>query len=150
MQILEISCAVRPLKWSLGSKGLILSSCFAAREWSRLCLNRHNTGRSSVSAINIWCDGTLWAPCISGSSWYDVETLLAADLHYSSTAPFLGASAKSRKATVSFVMSVCMSVCTQGTTPLPLDGFSWNLVLRVFFFSKTCQENSSLIKIWHE
>ena len=36
--------------------------------------------------------------------------LLIAELHYSPTAPLLGALAKLPKATVSFVMSVCLSV----------------------------------------
>jgi hypothetical protein len=36
----------------------------------------------------------------------------------------LGASAKLRKAAVSFVMSICLSVCPQETTRLPLDEFS--------------------------
>jgi hypothetical protein len=42
--------------------------------------------------------------------------------------PFLGALAKLQKATISFAMSfrplsVCLSVCPHGTTPLILDGF---------------------------
>ena len=37
---------------------------------------------------------------------------------------FLGAFAKLRKATVSFVMCVCLPVCLHGTTRLSLDGFS--------------------------
>jgi hypothetical protein len=61
---------------------------------------------------------------------------------------FLGAFAKLRKATVSFVMSVCPSVCPRGTTRLPLDGFSWNLTFD--YFSIICRENSSFIKIWQE
>jgi len=38
----------------------------------------------------------------------------------------LGAFAKLRKATISFVMSVCLSVyvCPHGTTRLPLDRFN--------------------------
>jgi hypothetical protein len=40
----------------------------------------------------------------------------------------LGAFAKLRKATISFVMSVC----PHETTRLPLDGFCWNLILRLF------------------
>ena len=42
---------------------------------------------------------------------------------------FLGAFAKLRKATISFVMSVCLSVCPHRSTRLPLDGFWWNLML---------------------
>ena len=36
---------------------------------------------------------------------------------------FSGAFAKLQKATITFVMSVCLSVCPHGTTRLPLDGF---------------------------
>ena len=32
------------------------------------------------------------------------------------------------------------------TTRLPLDGFWWNLIYRLFFFSKICQENPSFFK----
>jgi len=39
----------------------------------------------------------------------------------------LGAFAKLRNATVNFVMSVCPSVCPNGTTRLQMDGFLWNL-----------------------
>ena len=38
--------------------------------------------------------------------------------------PVLGAFAKLRKATISFVMSVRLPVRRHGTTRLPLDGFS--------------------------
>ena len=47
---------------------------------------------------------------------------------------FLGSFAKFRKATVVFVMSVCLSVRTHGTTRLPLYGFSRNLIF--VYFSK--------------
>jgi hypothetical protein len=39
---------------------------------------------------------------------------------------YVGASAKLRKATISFVMSARSSVRPHGTTQLPLDGFSRN------------------------
>ena len=54
---------------------------------------------------------------------------------------FLGAFAKLRKATVSFVMSVR----PHGTTRLPLDGFSWNLIFEDF--SKICREKSNFVKM---
>ena len=45
---------------------------------------------------------------------------------------YLGVFAKFRKATIIFVMSVCLSVwltaLTHETTWLPLDGFSWNFI----------------------
>ena len=40
------------------------------------------------------------------------------------SSPFLGALAKWRKTTISFVVLVRLSVCPHGTTRLPLDGFS--------------------------
>jgi len=40
----------------------------------------------------------------------------------------LGAFTKLRKATLSFVMSVRLSMPPRGTTRLLLDGFSWNLI----------------------
>jgi hypothetical protein len=54
---------------------------------------------------------------------------------------FLGAFAKLRKTIISFVMSVR----PHGTTRLPLDRFSWNLIFA--YFSKICEENSSFIRI---
>jgi hypothetical protein len=61
---------------------------------------------------------------------------------------FLGAFSKLRKATLSFVMSVCPSVHPRGATRLPLGGFSRNLIFECF--SEICWENSSLIKLWKE
>ena len=65
---------------------------------------------------------------------------------------FLGAFAILRKATLHFVMSVCLSLrpsaCPHGRTRLPLDGFTWNLVF--VYFDKIFRENSSFIKIWQE
>jgi len=60
---------------------------------------------------------------------------------------FLGGSVKLQKATIRFVMSVCLSVsvCPHGTTPIPLHGFSWNLVCEDF--SKLYRENPTFIKI---
>jgi hypothetical protein len=74
--------------------------------------------------------------------------------HTSSTSlqPFLSMFAKLRKMTVSFVMSVHLSVCPSirlhGKTQLPLDGFSWNLISEGH--SKICWENSSSIIIGQE
>jgi len=42
----------------------------------------------------------------------------------------------------------CLSVHPHGTTWLPLDGFSWNLILEDFL--KICWENSSFINIRQE
>ena len=54
---------------------------------------------------------------------------------------FLGAFAKLRKATISFVVSVL----PHGTNRLPLETFSWNSIFQDF--SKICPENSSVVKI---
>ena len=56
---------------------------------------------------------------------------------------FTGAFVKLRKATISFVMSVCLSVCPHGTTHIPLDGFAWNLLFEDF--SKFYGENPCFI-----
>jgi hypothetical protein len=59
---------------------------------------------------------------------------------------------KLRKATISFVLSVRLSVRpsvrSHGTTRLSLDGFSWNLIFDCF--SKHCREKASVIKIVQE
>ena len=65
---------------------------------------------------------------------------------------FLRSVAKLRKeAVIIVVMSVCLSVCQQGKTRLPLDGFSQNFVFEYIYiyiyFWKICRENSSVIKI---
>jgi hypothetical protein len=59
-------------------------------------------------------------------------------------AVFLGSFAKLRNAIISFFMSVR----PHGTTRLPLDGFSWNLIFEDF--SKLFRENLSFIKIRRE
>ena len=58
---------------------------------------------------------------------------------------FLGAFAKLRKATTSFVKSVRPSICPRRTTRLSLDGFPWNLAFEYYY--KICRENSNFIKI---
>jgi hypothetical protein len=55
---------------------------------------------------------------------------------------FLGAFVKLPTATISSVMSVSPRVRPHGTTRLPLDGFSWNLI-RVF--PKICREDQYII-----
>ena len=58
---------------------------------------------------------------------------------------FLSSFKKLRKADISYFISVCPSVRSHGTTRLPLDGFSRNLIFEYFF--KICRENSSFIII---
>ena len=63
--------------------------------------------------------------------------------------PFLGAFAKSRLATISFVMSVNPSVRPSVLT-VPLGSHSTNFheIWYLRIFSKICRENSSFIKMW--
>jgi len=58
---------------------------------------------------------------------------------------WLGALAKLRKATTSFVMSVRLYVRPYGTTRPVLDEFSWYLIFK--YLSKMCGENASFVKI---
>ena len=56
---------------------------------------------------------------------------------------------------VSYLRHVYLSVrpyaLPHGTTRLPLDGFSRNLIFEYFFFfSEICRENLSSVKIWQE
>jgi hypothetical protein len=71
---------------------------------------------------------------------------------YGQNVEFLGNIAKFPEATISFVMSVRLSVRLSfrphGATQLPLDGFSCNLMFE--YFSKLCRENSSVHKIWQQ
>ena len=55
---------------------------------------------------------------------------------------FLGSFAKLRKATISFVVFVCPSVCPRGTTLLPLDGF-----LRKFIFEYFSKKKFEKIQV---
>jgi hypothetical protein len=56
--------------------------------------------------------------------------------------------AQLRKATMTFVMSVSLSLCPRGTTRFLLNGCSLNLILE--YFSKICRENTHFIKISQE
>ena len=59
----------------------------------------------------------------------------------------LGAFVKLRKATISFVISVCLSVRLSlrpyGKTQIPRNGFSCNSIFE--YFSKFCRETTSFI-----
>jgi len=60
----------------------------------------------------------------------------------------LGVFVKFCEVATSFVLSIRPSIQPHGTTQLPLDGFSLNLISEYFF--KICHENSSFINIWQE
>jgi hypothetical protein len=55
---------------------------------------------------------------------------------------FLGAFAKFPKVTVSFVMSVCLSVWSRVSAWLTVDGFSWNVMF--VYFSKILHEDGAV------
>jgi hypothetical protein len=90
-------------------------------------------------------DSTPDVICVSG---YQTSRVCQCELQSSGIWRFvhciLGAFAELRQATINFVMSVR----PHATTRLPLDGFSWNFILRNF--SKINRESSSIIKILQE
>jgi hypothetical protein len=89
----------------------------------------------------------LLTACNSCSLFY-VTSILQNILCYQQHTLFLGVFSKLWKASISFVMSVCPSVCPHVITRLPLDRFSWNLVFEDS--SKIFQQNAGLYKIWQE
>jgi hypothetical protein len=112
---------------------------------SRLAVNsvlKQMSSRLKQQRFTFWTGprGHLWnspgPPPTSSSPWFSSQ--------WQSVLVFLGAFAKLRKATISFVVSVR----SHGTTCLPLDGFSWKFIFE--HFSKICRENSIFIKIWEE
>jgi len=75
----------------------------------------------------------------------DINLLISR--HYNATIRFLSAFARLRKATISFVTSVCRSTHKE-TTRVSMDGILLNLVSDDI--SKFCRENYCFIKIWQE
>jgi len=84
---------------------------------------------------------------------------------HTQTLPLLCTLAKLQTVSISFIMSVsqsvclsvhpsvhqCLSVCwdcMHGTTWVPLDQYSLNLIFQ--YFLKICEENSSIMNIWQE
>ena len=80
----------------------------------------HVTKNINVKA----CNDILWINVTDNNVLYTTPKSL-----------FLGAFAKLRIATISFDVSLH----PHGTTRLPLDGFTWNLLLE--YFSNICHEN---------
>jgi hypothetical protein len=62
--------------------------------------------------------------------------------------PFLGVFSELWKATINFLVSVCLSVRPHGKARFTLDGFSWDLIFE--YFSKICREKLTFVKIWLE
>ena len=87
--------------------------------------------------------------CIKINQGYNLFRKIAASVTARKQNPsFLGAFAKLQTATLSFLMSVHLSVRPLGTSRLSLDEFSWNLIFD--YFSKICRENSGFIQVWQE
>jgi hypothetical protein len=93
----------------------------------------------------------LWNPtvhyhihkCPSHLSLSHARSVQSMPLHPTSWRPSVGAFAKLRKR---LLASSCPFVRPQGTTRLPLDGFSWNLLFQ--YFLKIWRKCSSLIRSW--
>ena len=96
----------------------------------RKCGGYFKIPKRSYNPVLSWTFSIIWG--------YTHNACPLAQLQYIS---FLGPFAKLRKATISFVMSVC----PHGTTRLPLNGFCWNLIFETS--SKICRENSDFTKI---
>jgi hypothetical protein len=55
---------------------------------------------------------------------------------------------RSQIAKTDYQLHVRLSIHLPGATRLPLDWFPWNFIFE--YFSKTCRENSSFVKLWQE
>jgi hypothetical protein len=103
-----------------------------ARDGKTLCTNPQTSSSSSSSS----CSGRIR---FDSCSLYPQNEIGPSTNPQTKTTIFLGAFAKFWKATISFIMSVCLSarpsVCPSlcpHRTPLPLNGFLWNLVFNFF------------------
>jgi len=108
--------------------------CFTAKQWT--AKNCFSLTISNTSNYKFWTRDNAHTLHCGTFVW----PLLPSNAIYS----LLGGFAKLQKVTISFVMSVRL----HETTQLPLDRFSWNLILQ--YFLKICHKNSSFIKIWQE
>jgi hypothetical protein len=91
-----------------------------------LCVNSHTDTRCSVRH-NTFIGSPLAATYVVNTSSVKRLSTFTKNLLLS------GAFAKLRKTTISFVMSVCLSVCPHETTGLPMDGFLLNSIYKLFF-----------------
>ena len=106
------------------------------------------TGRMGVPNSPFRCSGKKKMSCLSLNSNPGSSTQQRCENMVETTV--LGAFAKLRKTTVSFVRSVRPSIhfVHMEKTRFPLDVFSWNLFMNIF--PKTCRQNSDFIKILQE
>jgi hypothetical protein len=84
---------------------------------------------------------------LSSIGWTDHKTDRPTICNARNFLYFLGLFAKLRRANISFVMSLCPSVRPRGTTRLPLDGYSCNLVLDQYSETNVMHFLFSLLRI---
>jgi len=107
--------------------------------------------------IRMNCICCLWGEKIRCSSWHYLSHLHSDQMHLQNIFDnlcFVGMFAKLWKATVNFILSVCLSLHPHGTTWLQLDIFWWNFMsilwksIRKIKVSLKSDKNSrSLVKI---
>jgi hypothetical protein len=104
------------------------------------------TGSSFIRLSGNYCCMLL---CLM-SNYHTYAAALASPLSYVLIEiMFLGAFTKLRKATISFVMSVRLSVRpSTWYNSAPTRRILWNLICEYFW--KNCRENSCLISVWRE
>jgi len=88
------------------------------------------------------CDSSYWVR-LKFVWWTAITLSLSHKIMHLWNCPFLGGFAKLQKATLSFVASLCSSICMKKTR-LPLDWLSKNFMFENFF--KICRENHVSLK----
>ena len=132
--------------------GSVKSKLWLLLIWGDLSLLLNGGVEGGVHCVykQHWYLGTEWRDgvavdvlqqCRGETMWRHPQTYLL--LPWAQGMPFLVMFAKLLKVTVSFIMSVCLSVLPHRTTRLPLDGFSWNLIFEyiyIYFFIKSVKK----------
>ena len=90
------------------------------------------TQRHSIGSQNNRCENL--KSCKKQGAWRSSKSVMCHNLLYLKILCYIFRHVRNTtKKTVSFLMSVCPSVRTQGTNSLPLDGFSRIFIFSVFF-----------------
>ena len=130
----------------------LLKLCLSAVCWWTILTWRHSSALCycTVFSVLLWMWQSVCSSYCRQLTAVSFNTTLHAALYRSTYSlptwsslgtlqRFLVAFAKFRTATVSFSMSDCTSVRPDGTTRLPVGGFSWNLIFE--YFRKIFSEN---------
>jgi hypothetical protein len=125
----EISCKLSVLKICYSTESVTFNGRPAGCMWSAEVMSAARESLWKLSTCIAYPNGQLFWDMINSANIFKPREQI------------LGALAKLWIKTNSFAPSVC----PHGTTRLPLDGFSWNLIFE--YFSKIFQEKSSLINI---